>query len=93
MTCLRLITVTFGCVAQLDSVEFELGRGARHCQFAEAGKDFADAGGVVVEGGPLFSERIERRVVVFGTGARAPNRLLSCNPRCVPAARCERPRR
>ena len=55
----------FGCAGQLDTVELELGRGARHCQFAEAGEDFADAARVVVEGGPLFSERIEARVIVL----------------------------
>jgi hypothetical protein len=49
----------FGCGGQLDTVELELGRGARDCQFAEAGEDFADAARVVVEGCPLFSERID----------------------------------
>jgi hypothetical protein len=55
----------FGCAGQLDTVELELGCGARHRQLAEPGEHFADAAWVVAEIGPLSSERIEARVVVL----------------------------
>src|SRR5262245_23155715 len=49
----------------LDSVELELRRGARHGQLADTGQNLADTTGIVVKGGPLLPQGVDAWVVVL----------------------------